>query len=71
MAVPERLRLSDEAIANKRRYDQEYIKEHYKHLVIALPIEEYEDLKKTLKNNKLTNVGFIRESLKNLKEKKF
>ena len=71
MAVPERLRLSEEAIANKRKYDQQYIKDNYKYFAVAVPKEEYEDFMKLLKKNNLSKINFFRESIKNLKEKKF
>ena len=68
--MTEKDRLSEEAIANKRRRDAEYLKEHYKQIHISLPKEEVDDIKKTLKKYKFTNSQFLRLCVKLLKEGK-
>lgn len=64
----EKDRLSENAIANKRRYDSEYLKEHYKLFAVGLPKEEYEDLCKLIKKNKLSKVQFVRNAFEDLKK---
>lgn len=66
----EKDRLSEDAIANKRRYDMEYMKENYGTLHISLPKEELAEIKKLIKENGLTYVDFIRICAKLLKEGK-
>jgi len=66
----EKERLSEEAIANKRRYDKEYLKENYKQFSVSLPKEELLDIKKTIKQNSLTNSEFLRLCIKLLKDGK-
>lgn len=61
--------LSETAAANKYRYDREYIKENYKYFSVALPKEEYQELKDILKENKLGNVEFVRKAIEKLKKK--
>ena len=66
----EQERLSEEAIARKRLYDAEYIKEKYVRKSISIPKEEYQEYEKLLKDNKLTKMEFLRLSMKALKEGK-
>ena len=66
----EKDRLSEEAIANKRRYDLEYIKQNYKYFSISAPKEEVEDIKKTIKQHGFAYVDFLRLCIKLLKEGK-
>lgn len=66
----EKERLSEEAIANKRRYDAEYLKENYGQLAISLPKQELKDIKRVIKDNGLTNSEFLRLCVKLLKEGK-
>lgn len=66
--MAEKDRLSETAIANKRRYDAEYLKEHYKLFAVGLPIEEYNDLCEFIKKNKMSKVEFVRQSFKKAKE---
>jgi hypothetical protein len=66
--MTEKDRLSETAIANKRRYDQEYWKEHYKMFSVGVPIEEYEDYMKMIKNKKMTKVEFLRKAFKYIKD---
>lgn len=58
--MTEKDRLSEEAIANKRRYDNEYLINNYKNFVAHIPNEEYELYTEILKKLKLTKVQFIR-----------
>lgn len=55
---------------DQNKYIQGYKKEHYKRFLVDLTVEEYEELEKLLKKNKLSKATFLRESIKNLKEKK-
>lgn len=66
----EKDRLSEDAIANKRRYDAEYMKENYKQFHISMPSKEVEDAKRLIKEKGFTNVDFFRLCLKLLKEDK-
>lgn len=66
----EKERLTEDAIANKRKYDAEYLKENYKQLHISMPKEEIEKIKKLIKENGFTNVEFIRLCVKMLEEGK-
>lgn len=66
--MTEKERLSETAIANKRRYNAEYYKEHYKGFNVSLPVEEYNEIMKYIKDLKLTRVEFIRNVFKYIKE---
>ena len=56
----EKDRLTDTAIANKRRYDNEYLLTNYKNFVVHIPKDEYELYEEILKKLHLTKVQFIR-----------
>lgn len=68
MRKSERERLSDEAIANKRKYDQNYLKENYKLFAVGLLKEEYEELKWLIKENGISNVEFVRIAMRKLQD---
>lgn len=63
-------KMSDKAIANKRKYDAEYIKEHYKTIHIGLPKDEANEIKKVILDNGFTLVEFMRLCVELLKEGK-
>lgn len=63
----EQERLSPEAIANKRRYNLEYRKRNYKNFTVGLTTEEYNEAKKILSDNHLSNLEFVRLALHLLK----
>ena len=60
MAKYEKDRLSEEAIDNKRRYDNEYLRENYKNFVVHIPKEECENYDEIIKQYGLSRVQFIR-----------
>ena len=66
----EKDRLSEEALANKRRYNLEYRRNKYKNFLVGLPKEEWEELIKNIAKNKMTRVEFVRIAHKLLKEGK-
>ncbi len=66
----EQERLSPEAIANKRRYNLEYRKRNYKNFTVGLTVEEYNEAKKILSDNHLSNLEFVRLALNLLKNGK-
>ena len=66
----EKERLSDDAIANKRAYNQLYMKENYIRKSISIPRVDYEKYEKLLKDNKMTKIEFIRLAFKALAEGK-
>lgn len=66
----EQERLSPEAIANKRRYNLEYRKRNYKNFTVGLTVEEYNEAKKILSDNHLSNLEFVRLALNSLKNGK-
>ncbi len=66
----EQERLSPEAIANKRRYNLEYRKRNYKNFTVGLTVEEYNEAKKILSDNHLSNLEFVRLALYLLKNGK-
>lgn len=66
----EQERLSPEAIANKRRYNLDYRKRNYKNLTVGLTLEEYDEAKKILSDNNLSNLEFFRLALYLLKNGK-
>ena len=66
----EKERLSEEAIANKRRYDNEYLKELYKNFVVHIPKDECEEYDELLKKLGLSRVQFIRKIFKMINEGK-
>lgn len=66
----EQERLSPEAIANKRRYNLEYRKRNYKNFTVGLTTEEYNEAKKILSDNHLSNLEFVRLALNLLKNGK-
>lgn len=68
--MSEKDRLTDEAIANKRRYDGEYLKENYKQIHFHIRKEEAEEFQKLLKQLKISNNDFIRLCIKLLKQGK-
>ena len=55
---------------NQKKYIAEYKKKHKKQFNTDLNIDEYNELEKLLKNNNLTKAKFLRNAIKELKEKK-
>lgn len=53
----------------KKDYDLKFKKEHYKQFKVCLKNGEYENLKELLKKNNLTNIQFVRNAIKDLKNK--
>lgn len=51
---------------NNTKYIQQYNKEHYKTFKVDLKKEEFEQLEKKLKDNKLTKAQFLRDAIKKL-----
>ena len=68
--IKEKDRLSEEALANKRRYNLEYIRNNYVRKSISFPKEEYERYEKLLKKAKMTKIEFVRLAFKLLEEGK-
>ena len=54
---------------NQLKYIQEYNKEHYKTFKVDLKIKEFEELEKILKKAKLTKAEFLRQSIKEYKNR--
>ena len=54
---------------NQSKYIQEYNKEHYKTFKVDLKIKEFEELEKILKKAKLTKAEFLRQSIKEYKNR--
>ena len=54
---------------NQSKYIQQWTKLHKKQFKVDLDIPEYEELKKLLKENNLSNVQFVRNALNELKKK--
>lgn len=70
MGKYEKDRLSDDAIGNKRRYDNEYLKENYKNWVAHLKKEECEEFDELLKKFGISRIQFIRLIFKKINEGK-
>ena len=66
----EKDRLSSEAIANKRRYDSEYLKEYYTHFSVHITKEEAKKFNDILKEHHLSKVGFLRKVFELLEQNK-
>lgn len=54
---------------NQQDYIKEYNKAHYKTFKVDLKITEFEELEKILKKAKLTKAQFLRNAIKDLKQK--
>ena len=54
---------------NQLKYIQEYNKEHYKTFKVDLKTKEFEELEKILKKAKLTKAEFLRQSIKEYKNR--
>lgn len=54
---------------NQSKYIQEWNKQNKRQFKVNLNIPEYEELKKLLKENNLSNVQFVRNALNDLKNK--
>lgn len=69
MTKYEKDRLSDDAIANKRRYDAEYLKDNYKQVHISLPKETADEFKELIKASGFdSNADFIRYCISKMNE---
>lgn len=55
---------------NQQQYIKEYNQAHYKTFKVELKKEEKEELDELLKKFDMTKATFLREAIKNLKEKK-
>ena len=62
--------LSPEAIANKRKYNLEYRKQHYKNFTVGLPNEEFEEAIKILSDNGMSKIEFVRIAINMVKNGK-
>ena len=67
----EKHRLSSEAIANKRRYDSEYLKEYYTYFTFHISKEEAKKFNDILKEKKLRKIDFLRQAFTLLEKDKF
>lgn len=54
---------------NQKKYIQQYNKDHYKTFKVDLKIEELEELNQLLKKMKLSKADFLREAIRQLKNK--
>lgn len=61
---------SEQALANKRRYDIEYLKEKYGTFHLSMPKEELVEMKKLITSKGFTYIEFFRLCAKLLKEDK-
>jgi len=61
---------SEQALANKRRYDTAYMNEKYGTLHLSMPKDELEEIKKIITSNGFTYVEFVRLCAKLLKQGK-
>jgi len=66
----EKERLSSEAIANKRRYDKEYLKEYYTNYSVHISKEEAKKFDSILKKHNLSKVKFFRKMFELLDQNK-
>ena len=54
---------------DKRKYDAEFKKNHYKHFLVDITIKEMEELNDLLNRHNLTKAQFLRNSINELKKK--
>lgn len=56
-------KLSEAALANKKKYTKEYAKNNYKRVPLDLPISKYEEIKKCSEKLGETVNGFIKKAI--------